>query len=83
MITIEADFNDRDEQGRLRLSPLAMHRDTPFAEIARRHSRVIFVDGEDVVEGKLIRTQRHVWLGDADWQTLGVLERWPREVVSA
>jgi len=83
MITIDADFNDRDEQGRLRLSRLTMHRETPFAQIAKRHPRVIFVDGEDVVEGTLMRTQRHGWLGDADWQTLGVLERWPREVVSA
>jgi len=83
MITIEADFNDRDEQGRLRLSRLAMHRETPFAQIAKRHPRVIFLDGEDVVEGTLMRTQGDGWLGDADWQTLGVLERWPREVVSA
>ena len=83
MITIEADFNDRDEQGRLRLSRLTMHSATPFARIAKRHPRVIFVDGEDVVEGTLLRTQRDGWLGDADWQTLGVLERWPRAVASA
>lgn len=83
MITIEADFNNRDSEGRLRLSPLTMHRETPFAEIAKRHPRVIFVHGEDVVEGNLVHKQGQGWLGDADWQTLGILERWPREVVSA
>jgi hypothetical protein len=83
MITIEADFNNRDERGRLRLSRLAMHRETPFAKIAKRHPRVIFVDGEDVVEGRLVRSQRHGWLGDVDWQTQGVLEHWPRTAVPA
>lgn len=81
MITIEADFNDRDEEGRLRLSRLAMHRRTPFSEIMKRHSRVVFVDGEDVVEGTLVSDDAHGWLGDADWRTLGVREHWPRHAV--
>ncbi len=83
MITIEADFNSRDERGRLRLSRLVMHRETPFEEIAKRHSRVTFVDGEDIVEGTLLSEDGQGWLGDADWRTLGVREHWPRHSVPA
>jgi len=60
-----------------------MHRETPFADIAKRHSRVVFVDGEDVVEGTLVSNEAQAWLGVADWRTLGALEHWPRHAVPA
>jgi hypothetical protein len=51
MITLQADFNHMDAQGRLRLADLRMHSETPFAEIAAKHTSIIFVDGEDMVRG--------------------------------
>ena len=53
MITIEADFNHRDEQGRLLLGDLTMHRSTPFASMAEKAREVTFIDGEDAVTGSL------------------------------
>ncbi len=67
MIKIEADFNHRDELGRLILADLAMHRGTPFASIAERAREVTFVDGEDVVTGSLV----------LDEATADSLEAWP------
>ncbi len=77
MITLEADFNHLDPQGRLRLEGLVMHRDTPFAEIAAKHRRIVFVDGEDIVEGELIRDPKLGWLGAADWGTQDVWVAYP------
>ena len=53
MITLQADFNHMDADGRLRLDDLRMHRQTPFAEIAAKHESIIFLDGEDMVRGEL------------------------------
>lgn len=53
MITIEADFN-RLNHGRLVLSRLAVHEHTPFADLAATGDRILFVHGEDIVEGKLV-----------------------------
>ena len=54
MITLQADFNRMDPQGRLRLEDLRMHRRTPFAEVAAKDEPIIFVDGEDTVSGELV-----------------------------
>ena len=67
MITLRADFNHVDPQGRLRLGDLRMHQQTPFAEIAAKHEPIIFVDGEDVVRGELIHDPQaggsRKWIG--------------------
>lgn len=54
MITLQADFNHMDPQGRLRLGDLRMHQQTPFAETAMKQEPIIFVDGEDMVRGELV-----------------------------
>ena len=77
MITLKADFNHRDAQGRLRLEDLRMHATTPFAEIAAKHVQVIFVDGEDLVRGELIHDPALGWTGKVDWATQDVWEAYP------
>ena len=54
MITLQADFNHLDAQGRLRLGDLRMHQQTPFAQIAAKNQPILFIDGEDVVRGELV-----------------------------
>ena len=76
MITLRADFNHVDPQGRLRLD-LRMHERTPFAEIAARHEPIIFVDGEDVVRGELIHDPQAGWIAKVDWSTQDVWESYP------
>jgi hypothetical protein len=80
MITIKADFNHLDAKGRLLLDDLAMHRETPFGEIAANHDRVIFVDGTDLVEGRLVSDPAQGWVGAADWATQGEWESHPAQV---
>lgn len=82
MITIQADFNHLDARGRLLLKDLAMHRDTPFGEIAANHERMIFVDGTDLVEGRLVADAEQGWVGEADWATQGVWESHPPQVAA-
>jgi hypothetical protein len=77
MITLKADFNHRDAQGRLRLEDLRMHATTPFADIAARHKQIIFLDGEDLVRGELAHDPRLGWVGQADWSTQDVWEAYP------
>ena len=83
MITLEADFNHVDAQGRLRLEDLRMHERTPFAEIAARHQHLIFVDGEDMVRGELILDPHLGWIGKVDWSTQDLWESYPRAVSTA
>ncbi len=83
MIIIQADLNHRDAYGRLRLADLEMHRDTPFEDIADRDDRVLFVDGEDAVYGRLILERDAGWLGEVDWSTQQVVESWPPATVGA
>lgn len=77
MITLQADFNHMDAQGRLRLGDLHMHRQRPFAEIAAKHEPIIFIDGEDVVRGELIHDSELGWIGTVDWSTQDVWESYP------
>lgn len=81
MIVIQADFNHVDPRGRLRLSDLAMHRETPFAEIGARREPILFVDGDDIVEGLLSEDPAGDWVGAADWSTQRRIEAWPRATV--
>lgn len=83
MIIIRADFNRLDPRGRLRLGGLAMHEQTPFADIAHRSSSILFVDGEDAVQGHLVWLPDAGWLGDVDWSTQQLIESWPPVTVGA
>jgi len=80
MITLKADFNHLDPQGRLRLEDLRMHEQTPFAEIAAKHEPIIFVDGEDMVRGELAHDPQLGWIGNVDWSTQDVWESSPTAV---
>ncbi len=81
MITLKADFNHIDAQGRLRLEDLRMHRQTPFAKLAARHEDIVFVDGEDMVRGGLVYDHDLGWIGEVDWATQDVWETYPSAVV--
>ena len=83
MITLQADFNHMDPQGRLRLGDLRMHQQTPFAEIAVKQEPIIFVDGEDTVRGELVHDPQLGWVGKVDWSTQDVWESYPAVVVAA
>ena len=54
MIVIEVDFNQLDDAGRLLLADLIVHEQTPFAELAASEERLLFVDGDEFVEGGLV-----------------------------
>jgi len=57
-----------------------MHHHTPFGEIAANHERVIFVDGIDLVEGRLVPDSEQGWIGEADWAAQSVWESHPAQV---
>lgn len=82
MITIEADFNHLDGQGRLVLSDLVIHQHTPFDLIAASGKRILFVQGEDIVFGRVVNDPVRGWVGDADWDTQDVLEEYPGRSLS-
>ena len=77
MIAIEADFNHLDGAGRLLLADLAIHATTPFAEIAEGAERILFIDGTDFVEGRILPDIDHGWVGDVDWGTQDILKTYP------
>lgn len=82
MITLQADFNHLDAQGRLRLGDLRMHEQTPFAQIAAKNESILFVDGEDVVRGELLFDSREGWIATVDWSTQDVWESYPPAVAA-
>ena len=82
MITLQADFNHMDANGRLRLDDLRMHQATPFAEIAAKQEPIIFVDGEDMVRGELVHDLELGWIGKVDWSTQDTWEVYPRAVAA-
>lgn len=77
MIAIEADFNRLDGQGRLLLADLVIHEGTPFAEIAVAADRILFVDGGEFVEGRVVADKDRGWVGEADWDTQDTLRAYP------
>ena len=81
MITIKADFNHLDGAGRLILSDLVIHDQTPFETIAASGNRILFVQGEDIVFGRLVKDAIRGWCGEADWDTQDVLQEYPRPVL--
>ena len=82
MITLKADFNHVDTQGRLRLEDLRMHEHTSFAEIAAKRQPLIFVDGEDMVRGELVHDPQLGWMGKVDWSTQDLWESYPSAVAT-
>lgn len=82
MITLKADFNHVDAQGRLRLDDLRMHEHTPFAEIAAKGQPLIFVDGDDMVRGELVHDRQLGWMGKVDWSTQDLWESYPPAVAT-
>jgi len=82
MITIKADFNHLDGSGRLVLSDLVIHDQTPFDSIAASGKPILFVQGEDVVQGRLVKDAIRGWCGEADWATQDVLQEYPRPVLA-
>ena len=82
MITIKADFNHMDGHGRLILSDLVIHSRTPFEALAASGKPVLFIQGEDIVFGKIVRDARRGWCGEVDWDTQDVLQEYPRPTLS-
>ena len=78
MITIKADFNHLDGAGRLVLSDLVIDDQTSFEAIAASGKPILFVQGEDIVFGRLVRDPVRGWCGEADWETQDVLQEYPR-----
>ena len=78
MITIRADFNHLDRGGRLVLSDLVIHEQTPFDAIASSGKPILLVQGEDIVQGRLVKDPVRGWCGEADWDTQDVLQEYPR-----
>lgn len=78
MITIQADFNHLDGAGRLVLSDLAIHAATPFEVIAASDKAILFVQGEDIVFGRLVMDSTRGWCAEVDWDTQDVIVGYPQ-----
>lgn len=81
MIAIEVDFNHADGRGRLLLADLVTHARTPFLELAGSGERILFVDGDECVEGTLVNDPDHGWVGVVDWDTQGTIRAFPSDVL--
>ncbi len=77
MTAIEVDFNHVDGDGRLLLGDLVAHERTPFADIAASEDRLLFVDGDEYVEGRLVEDAEHVWVAIVDWDTQDAFRAYP------
>lgn len=77
MIALAVDFNHGDAQGRLLLADLASHDVTPFGELAASGDRILFVDGDEYVEGLLVDDPDLGWVGAVDWATQDRIRAYP------
>ena len=77
MIALEVDFNHADAHGRLLLADLASHEVTPFSELAASGDRILFVDGDEYVEGQLVDDPDLGWVGAVDWETQDRIRAYP------
>ena len=77
MIALEVDFNHADDHGRLLLADLASHEATPFTELAASGDRILFVDGDEYVEGQLVDDPDLGWVGAVDWATQDRIRAYP------
>ena len=80
MIEIEVDFNHADGRGRLLLADLVAHLVTPFADIAASGDRILFVDGNEFVEGRLVDDPERGWVGAVDWHTQDTIKAYPGDL---
>lgn len=69
------------DRGRIRI--IGTRRATPFERqtIAASGKRILFVQGEDIVFGTLVKDTIRGWCGEADWDTQDVLQEYPRPVL--
>ncbi len=81
MIALEVDFNHADGLGRLLLADLVSHERTPFSELAASGEHVLFVDGDECVEGELVHDPERGWVGAVDWDTQGTIRAFPADVL--
>jgi len=79
MIAIEVDFNHSDGRGGLPLADLAAHAGTPFADLAGSDGRILFVDGDEYVEGRLVDDPERGWVGVVDWDTQDKIRSYPSD----
>lgn len=79
MIAIEVDFNHSDGRGRLLLADLVAHERTPFADLAASGERILFVDGDEYVEGRLVDDPDRGWVGAVDWDTQDTIRAYPSD----
>lgn len=77
MIALEVDFNHADSHGRLLLADLVSHEVTPFSELAASGDRILFVDGDEYVEGLLVDDPDLGWVGAVDWATQDRIRAYP------
>ena len=77
MIALYVDFNHADAHGRLLLADLASHDVTPFTELAVSRDRILFVDGDEYVEGRLVDDPALGWVGAVDWATQDRIRTYP------
>jgi len=69
VIIIQADFNNVS-RGRVNLTRMRRHRDTPFAELARTGEPILFVDYEEAAYGRLERDPTTGdWYAVPEWET--------------
>ena len=80
MIEIEVDFNHADGRSRLLLADLVAHSVTPFADIAASGDRILFVDGNEFVEGRLVDDPERGWVGAVDWDTQDTIKAYPGDL---
>jgi hypothetical protein len=66
-VSLEADFNRLDRQGRLILSGMAAHNATDFTSL--RGASVTLSDGEEEVVGRIVRDPSLGWVAQVDWAT--------------
>jgi hypothetical protein len=83
VITIKADFNHVDGRGRLILSDLLIHEHTPFQALAAAEKSILFIQGEDIVYGRLVQDPDRGWCGEPDWDTQDVLQEYPERVLAS
>ena len=79
MIVVKAVFDHIDGQGRLLLSDLAVHAETPFAQLVGVSERVVFVDGDQYVEGRVVDVDGRRWAGFVEWDTQGEFLSYPSD----
>jgi len=77
-ITLEADFDQMDARGQIRLEDLHMRERTPFAKIAGKHEEIIFANGRDGVCDEMAGDLRLGWIGPVERSAQDVRQAYAR-----